>query len=73
MNVQPDDATQMIYAILLERFGEPISKTAQTVGISDDRSGKITTHGENEEETEDDLLLDEVAGSPFLQARAIFS
>jgi hypothetical protein len=63
MNTRLDEATRGIYKVLLERFGEPIDRATPTVGISDDRSGKVTTRGESEEEVKgDDLLLDEEDG-----------
>lgn len=60
MGKRLDESTRRIYDVLLERFGEPINRATATVGISDDRSGKVTTRGESEDEVKgDDLLLDE--------------
>ena len=53
-----DESTRAVYEILLERFGEPIDRATATVGISDDRSGKVATRGETQL-GDDDLLLDE--------------
>lgn len=60
MKTRLDEATSHVHRMLTERFGEPIKGATPTVGITDDRSGKVASRGEDEEEVEDDdLLLDE--------------
>lgn len=52
-----NEETQRLARLLRERFGEPIPKVTATVGITDDRSGKVTTKGEGDdlEKSEDEI------------------
>jgi len=59
MSGKLDETTLMIQDILLERFGEPIDGATATVGITDDRSGKVASRGESQEPDEDETILDE--------------
>lgn len=59
MTILAESAAKKIEGLIRERFGEPIAKVTPTVGISDDRSGKVATKGEGHDLTEDDI--DEVA------------
>ncbi len=50
-----NEETLRLETLLRERFGEPIKSVTATVGISDDRSGKVTTDGDESDEDETTL------------------
>lgn len=45
-----NEAVIKVYRILLERFGEPLPKEQQTVGIADEGPGGKTTYDEDPKE-----------------------
>lgn len=60
MALLKESRVKELQVIIQERFGEPIDRATATVGITDDRSGKVATRGEGSYEDGEDLSEDDI-------------